>query len=595
MVASFALLDLPGGGGLLFSDLRETIPVVDAGSFQQGCARAEAAAAQGWHVVAALDYELGYALEPAVKAGSKKPSDAHAGSSLGHFWVFSERQVLDASQYATHLAALSGLPPRPASVENFVPQLHAAAYSRGAEKILDYIAAGDCYQVNLTFPFTGTCIGDPLALYARLRSAQPVACGGLIVTPSRCVLSLSPELFVERHKGRLHARPMKGTAPRSRDTSTDNEAKAGLQASAKDRAENVMIVDLIRNDLGRVAQPGSVVVESLCDIESYPSVHQMTSSVSAACDADLATVLTALFPCGSITGAPKVRAMQIIHELESAPRGLYTGAIGWVGAGGDFSFNVAIRTLQVAADGQVAYGVGSGVVADSQPAAEYAECLLKASFVTQADPGFRLIETLRLEGGAYPLLDLHLARLLHSARALAFTCEESDVRALLLAKASQHPHGVMRVRLTLGRAGDFEVTLAALPPTPEDMQVVVSKRRVHSSDPWLRHKTTVRDVYEAELVALQSRPQVFDALFFNERGELAEGARSSIFLRKAAGQALLTPALTCGVLPGVLRHSLLLSGQAEEAVLNEADLLAAVELYLGNALRGLIPVTLTVT
>ncbi|MBW7900641.1 MAG: aminodeoxychorismate synthase component I [Rhodocyclaceae bacterium] len=581
MSAPFALLDAPGGGAVLFTDLRRTLPV-DAAGFAAACAEVERATAAGLHAVAALDYELGYVFEPT--AGTP-PAGA-----LGHFWLFAERRALAAGEVAGWLAAHAGDPPRPACVGDFRPRLDAAAHAAAVARIRDYIAAGDCYQVNLTFPFAGTVVGDPLALYARLRAAQPVAHGGLVMTPAARILSFSPELFVERAGGTIRSRPMKGTAPRAAD---DAAAAAALAASAKDRAENVMIVDLIRNDLGRIARPGSVRVESLCTVETYPSVHQMTSTVAADCDAGLAEVFAALFPCGSITGAPKVRAMQIVRELEPAPRGLYTGALGWVGPGGDFRFAVAIRTLLLDADGGLRYGVGSGIVWDSEAAAEYAECLLKASFVTRADPGFRLIETLRLEDGDYPLLALHLDRLQTSAGALAFACDREAAAGALRALAAEWPQGVFRVRLTLGRGGDVELAAAPLAATPPGLRAVLSPQRLDSRSPWLRHKTTVRDLYERELARVGADPAAFDAIFLNERGEVCEGARSSVFVRRAAGGPLLTPPLACGLLPGVLRRQLLERGEAVEAVLYEADLRCAAELWLGNALRGLLPVTLS--
>ncbi len=583
MSAPFALLDAPGSDAVLFSDLRRTLPVV-AGDLAARCAEVESAVAAGLHAVAALDYELGHAVEPAAGA-------APAGR-LGYFWLFAARRELAAGDVVSWLAAQAGDPPRPAAVADFRPLLDAAAHARAVGRIRDYIAAGDCYQVNLTFPFAGDCLGDPLALYARLRAAQPVAHGGLLMLPEVCLLSFSPELFVERSGGTIRSRPMKGTAARGASPAADAAARAALAASAKDRAENVMIVDLIRNDLGRLARPGSVRVDALCAVETYPSVHQMTSTVSAASDAGLAAVLAALFPCGSITGAPKVRAMQIVRELEVAPRGPYTGALGWIGAGGDFRFSVAIRTLQVAADGGVRYGVGSGIVWDSEPAAEYAECLLKASFVTRADPGFRLIETLRLEDGGYPLLALHLDRLQASAATLGFACDRDGVAGALRALATRQPAGVFRIRLTLGREGEVELATAPLAATPAGMRAVLSPQRLDSRNGWLRHKTTVRDLYDRELARVGADPSLFDAIFLNERGEVCEGARSNVFVRRAPGGPLLTPPLACGLLPGVLRRQLLASGEAVEAVLYESDLRAAAELWLGNALRGLLRVEL---
>jgi para-aminobenzoate synthetase/4-amino-4-deoxychorismate lyase len=512
---------------------------------------------------------------------------------LGYFLVFSDRHFLPADALTAHMQVLAGNPPRPAAVADFVPTIAAGEHADAVARIRDYIAVGDCYQVNFTFPFSGQCLGDPVALYARLRAAQPVAHGGLVMTPEVCVLSLSPELFVERQGGVIRSRPMKGTAARGGHAGEDAAARSALAASVKDRAENVMIVDLIRSDLGRIAEPGSVRVEAICAVEDYPSVFQMTSTVSARSAAGLYEVLAALFPCGSITGAPKVRAMQIIHELEQQPRGLYTGALGWIGAQGDFCLSVAIRTLQIEQGGRVRYGVGSGIVWDSAPAAEYAECLLKAGFVASADPGFRLIETLRLAAGTFPMLALHLERLQGSASALSFACDRAALTKSLEKLAAENPQGDFRVRMTLGRAGDVVLAATPLVATAEGAKTVFSPARLDSRNPWLRYKTTVRDLYEQELARIQNDPAVFDVIFFNERNEVCEGARSNVFVRMAQGEPLLTPPLVCGLLPGVLRRHLLESGAAREAVLGEADVRRAAEVYLGNALRGLIRVSLS--
>lgn len=583
MTPTFALLDAPDGGASLFETLQREIAAASAATLDAACAEAEAAAAAGAHVVAAIDYEFGTALVAAADAPA-------AGSA--RFWVFARRSELDAAALARWLAAQAGDPPRAAALVDFAPELDAAAHADGVARIRDYIAAGDCYQVNFTFFFAGRCAGDPLALYARLRQSQPVACGGLIAGPGGAVLSLSPELFIERHDGVIESRPMKGTAPRGADPAQDAAAIVALAASPKDRAENVMIVDLIRNDLGRIAEIGSVAVAGLCAVETYPSLHQMVSRVAARSDAGVADVLRAMFPCGSITGAPKRRAMQIIRELERGPRGLYTGALGWVGRGGDFRFNVAIRTLEIDAGGGARMGVGSGIVWDSDAAAEYRECLCKARFAQGGDPGFRLIETVRLEDGATPLWALHRQRLQDSAAAFGFACDMAQLEEVRRLAAAAHAQGLWRLRLSLGHAGDIDIGIAALTPTPPGLRCVVSPWRIDSRDAWRAHKTTERTRYDAELQRVTADAGVFDAIFLNEREEVCEGARSNVFVRAAPDAPLLTPPLACGLLPGVLRAQLLARGEAVERRLTLADLRGAAELYLGNALRGLVPVRL---
>ena len=458
--------------------------------------------------------------------------------------------------------------------------LDEAAYRAALQRIQQWIGAGDCYQVNFTFPFEFDWFGAPLDLYARLRQRQPVRYGGFVGDDRQGIVSLSPELFVERCGDRLITRPMKGTAPLAVPAEQ-------LRASVKDRAENLMIVDLLRNDLGRIATNGSVRVERLFEVEDYPTVRQMVSEISATvAECGFGDILKALFPCGSITGAPKIRAMQIIGELEPAPRGIYTGAFGWLAPNGDCRLNVAIRTLELDADRCGRLGIGSGIVADSEAAAEWAECSLKAAFLRDCDPGLQLIETLRRDNGVYPMWAGHYERLCRSAAWLGFPVDE---QVLLRALAEQPTGGTWRVRLTLDKAGKIEVQsfpLAATPP--QTLGAWLANTAIDADDPLRRHKTTARAVYDAALAGLPADGSVFDAVFLNQRGEVAEGARSNVFVERDG--VLLTPPLRSGALPGVLRASLLARGRAREAVLRPADL--ADGFWLGNALRGLIPVEL---
>ena len=400
-------------------------------------------------VVVALDYELGYLLEP--KAA---PADWQADENrpLARFWRFAQRISWSASEAEDWLAERAGA--GAAGVGGVQPTISESDYLAAVDRIKSLIADGDCYQVNYTFALGFEWFGTPLELYRRLRERQPVSYGGVVGDARGGLVSLSPELFLERRGARLATRPMKGTLPRSLPAEQ-------LRISEKDLAENLMIVDLLRNDLGRIADNGSVVVDRLFEIEDYPTVWQMVSEVSAevgSCGFD--AVLRALFPCGSITGAPKIRAMQIAAELEVGPRGGYTGALGWLAPNGDFRLNVAIRTLELSAGGVGKLGIGSGIVADSQPAAEWQECLLKASFLRDCDPGLKLIETLRREDGQYPRLGGHLARLRRSATWLGFALDESELLGQL---AAQPAIGAWRVRLTLAKSGEIEVQSFALP------------------------------------------------------------------------------------------------------------------------------------
>lgn len=522
----------------------------------------------------ALDYELGYLLEPAAAPLAWEPSPERP---LARVWRFADCRRLLADEAEAWLQ--TALDDAPAGVAELRPAVDESHYQNAVERIQQYIAAGDCYQVNYTLPLSFQWFGSPLALYARLRQQQPVRYGGVVGDARQGIVSLSPELFLARQGDRLLTRPMKGTAPRT----VPAEA---LRASAKDRAENLMIVDLLRNDLGRVAENGSVSVDSLFDIEAYPTLWQMVSTVSAKVGPrSFGEILRAMFPCGSITGAPKIRAMQIAAELEVGRRCLYTGALGWLAPDGDFRLNVAIRTLELAADGSGKLGIGSGIVADSEAAAEWQECLLKGAFLRDCDPGLKLIETLRRENGSYPMWRYHLARLRHSAAWFGFPLDE---QALFRVLGEQPSSGLWRVRLTLDKAGRFAVQAVPLAATGTDRVARLASERIEAGDPLRRHKTTARRLYDQALRDLPADSPIFDLVFMNERGEIAEGARSNVFVERAG--RLLTPPLSSGALPGVLRAHLLEQGKAREAVLYPADLQDG--LLLGNALRGLVPVRL---
>lgn len=586
----FALFDADGGGALLLTGYRRTIEFDEDASHLKNVFEAfeEAVARNEWIAVAA-DYALGACFEPALES-----LDLGCPSLRG--WVFGAARLLDAQAVGeflnARLAAVSEHE-RIAGVAELVPALDASAHACKVAQIRRWIADGDCYQINLTFPLGFRFYGHPLALYARLRERQPVRYGAFISVPEETLLSFSPELFFERHGQRVVTRPMKGTARRETTPEADAAQRSALLLSEKERAENIMIVDLLRNDLGRLAEPGKVRVESLCDAEAYPTLWQMVSTISAELPGvPLFDLFRALFPCGSITGAPKIRAMQRIAELETTSRGLYTGTLGWLAPGGDCRFNVAIRTLELQPDGRGCLGIGGGIVIDSDPASEYAECLLKARFLTALDPGFELVETLRLENGEYPLLGLHLERLTASAQALGFACDANSVAEALAVQAATNVEGVFRVRLTLAHSGCFKVTVAPLPENKPFWTVVLADEVLNVDDYLLRHKTTARSRYDRALAQLAATPEIFDAIFFNTRGEVCEGARSTVFVERDG--VLLTPPLACGLLPGVKRRQLLESGRAIEHVLKREDLLGASRLYVANALRGLVEVRLQV-
>ena len=586
---AFALVDGQDASGASGAWLLERplahIEVASAKQLQHACEQVDKLASE-YHTVLLLDYELGYWLEPAsCEDGTtldRPPFVAIAFASAT--WL--SQAELDAALGA--LVATLEPGKRNAGIMNVVRGLDIAAYRESIRSILDNIAAGNVYQVNFTWPLDFDYYGSPLALYHALRKRQAVRHGAFINLDERKILSLSPELFVDCRAGHVVARPMKGTALRGKTPEEDDARAAALQASVKDRAENVMIVDLLRNDLGRIARAGKVRVDGLFEIERYKTLLQMVSQVSADIDTvSLHELLHALFPCGSITGAPKIRAMKLIQSLERGPRHLYTGSIGHWRPGGDFTLNVAIRTLELDNAGTGRLGIGSGIVADSEAELEYAECLAKANFVTALDPGFELIETVLADAGSLPYLHLHLARLSKSASTFGFHCDIDTVESALR-DAAHGKDGRWRLRLTLAKDGTLAVSTAPLDDLPRDCHAFISSQRVDSGDIFLQHKTTRRDIYDRALEQVAAIPGCFDALFFNEKEELAEGARSTVFIVKDG--VWYTPPLAAGVLPGVMRQALLTNPEREvrETTLTRDDLVSADAIYLANALRGLV-------
>ena len=460
------------------------------------------------------------------------------------------------------------------------------------EQIHEWIRAGDVYQLNFTFPVHVKTESRPAALYARLRTAQPVDYGAFLhCREGRHILSLSPELFfrVQQEGGRrrITTQPMKGTARRGRTTSEDREIADRLASDPKNCAENVMIVDLIRNDLGRICAFGSVHVEKLFDVERYPTLWQMTSTVTGELrpDTGYEQIFRALFPCGSITGAPKIRAMQLLAQIEDNPRGIYTGAIGFFSRE-QTVFNVAIRTLVLEA-GEATMGVGGGIVIDSRPEAEFRECRLKAEFLTRTAEPFSLIETM-LWDGRYPLIELHLDRLADSADYFGFQCDNGAVRSALLAEASLFPGPRPRkVRLLLDSDGTTHIESEPIADlsSHDTPRVCIAPERTDPGDRFLFHKTTNRTLYNAAFAAA-SRAGFADILFFNTRGELTEGAISNVLIEK--DRRWYTPPVSCGVLPGVYRRHLLETRvDLAEKILALDDVKNADAVYLCNAVRGL--------
>lgn len=632
--ACFALLDDGGAeqpGSRLYTRLCQHIRSDDASEFAPALAQMQQALAAGWHAVTLFAYELGQELLGIEAAPLRTPLH----TSLFEILLFEECTILSADEVSqwlqTHAAHA------PAGVANIHANVDQAEFSAALAQIHAYIEAGDTYQVNYTWRLRFDAFGDVIDLYARLRQRQPVPYGALITLPDqRAVLSFSPELFVRHQAGKLTARPMKGTAAASLDQQQDALLAQQLAQDEKNRAENLMIVDLLRNDLGQLAQTGSVQVPALFEVQRFGAVLQMTSTVTAQLrsDLELAQVLCALFPCGSITGAPKRRTMEIIRELEPDARGIYTGAIGWFDAPpnasgdtladaapntasappaiGDFCLSVPIRTLHLQAPdanglrpGEM--GVGSGIVHDSVADDEYQECRLKVRFLTGLAQPFELFETMyatRHEGCRD--LEAHLQRLVRSSRMFGFDFGSGDgldltaVRQALLAHLHVLPElpadleqQPLRLKLSLAWPDQIRIETFALPPSPPQVRVRLARRQTPSHDLFLRHKTTLRAEYDRGWQQAEQEG-AFDTLFFDADGLLCEGGRSNVFVQLDGHW--FTPPLARGILPGIMRARLLRDAHyaASERDLDLSDLCHAQQVLLCNSLRGVLPVAIEI-
>ena len=536
---------------LAFGAPRERLRATSLDAVVPLLARVDALARAGAWCVGYLCYEAAGAFDEAFETHA--PSDP--ARPLAAFAVYdaplSDGAAFDNADTAT--VRWTGGPQR-------------GAFDTTMAEILRAIADGEVYQVNATAPLTGTLQGDPLALFAALRRAQPNAYAayldfGTATAVDDRILSVSPELFFDWRADRLLARPMKGTAPRGATPDEDAAQSAYLRSAAKERAENLMIVDLLRNDLSRIAEPFSVQVPRLFHTEAWPTVWQMSSDVVATTRpaTSLADVFGALFPCGSVTGAPKVQAMRLIRELEPEPRGVYCGAIGIVQPGGAATFNVPIRTLALRDDGavtRVRCGIGSAITADATADGEWAEWRHKRAFVDRAGQAFELLETMRLEEGRFVDADAHLARIDAAARHFSFASPLASARDALRALRETRARGLWRVRLA-------DVPLAG------------------ADGEFVRFKTTHRSHYDAFTPPVG---EAFDTLLWNERGELTEFTRGNVALR--IDGRWVTPDARCGLLPGIARARLLADGTLAEATLTREDLARADEVAFFNSLRG---------
>jgi para-aminobenzoate synthetase/4-amino-4-deoxychorismate lyase len=534
---------------------------------------------------------------------------AEAASKSGH-WVAlmlsyeaapafdSAMKTREASEVPLAWAAVFAAPPEDSeSVEDqsyevgtWTPLVSRADFSESIAGIRELIAAGDTYQVNYTFPLVASFKGDSRSWFRDLCRAQGAEYCAYFDLDRFKILSVSPELFFEQDGRRVRTRPMKGTIRRGRWAEEDLSMANQLAASAKDRAENVMIVDLLRNDLGRVAEIGSVNVTRLFELERYETLWQMTSTIEATLRAEVTfpELMARLFPCGSITGAPKIRTMEIIRDLEPFPRGVYTGALGFLRPDGSSVFNVAIRTIVIDTHtGMATFGVGGGITYDSTAEKEYAECLVKSSFLTSRAAEFDLLETLLLENGEVYLLDRHLQRMKASAEYFGFTFREKEIRDELERLGAQSGSGKWKVRLLVSRRGESHIEAQEFNSPERVLRVALAPEPVSVNDRFLFHKTTNRKVYED---ALASRPDCDDVILWNDSGDVTESTIANLVISIEGN--LYTPPVHAGLLPGTLRAQLLEEGRVVERSIRREDLRAADEIFLINSVRGWLPAVL---
>jgi para-aminobenzoate synthetase/4-amino-4-deoxychorismate lyase len=552
----------------------EVVPALEA---------AEAAAGRGLWVAGFVSYEAAPGLDPRLAVRARDPHDPFASPPLAWFAMFERRE-----ETGLPVPRDEGIPEAPPGT--WVPTTSREAYEASIRRIRELIAAGETYQVNHTLRLRSRVEGDPRGLYRDLCYAQRGAYAAYLDLGRYRILSASPELFFELRGDRIVTRPMKGTAPRGRWPAEDRAVAQQLLASAKDRAENAMIVDLLRNDLGRVARTGSVSWADAFEVERYETVWQLTTTVSATLgsEAGVTDVFRALFPSGSVTGAPKVRTMEIIGELEDAPRGVYCGAVGYLAPGDPpgprARFNVAIRTVTLdTASGTAEYGVGGGITWGSDAANEYDEVVAKARILTARRPAFELLETMRFEPveGVHHL-DRHVARLLGSAHHFGFDVDERAIREAVEKGVSSAPDRPCRVRLSLSRDGTVRVVCTPLAPEVEPLRVAIDDVPQDPSDVFLFHKTSLRSRYRE---ASDRHPDADDVLLVNDRDEVTESTVANLAVR--IEDRWWTPALDCGLLPGIGREVALEEGRlAERRRITVDDVRSAQELALVSSTRG---------
>ncbi len=550
----------------------------------------ELAQSEGYWLAGYFCYEAGYFFEPYL---NKYRDNLKINRPLAWFGVFQPPLMIDQTRVDLE-PTLKEHPflrtrTNPCEINNLKINMNPDEYHNAISKIKSYLKEGDTYQVNFTLKYKFLSKENPFDLFRFLQSKQNIAYSAFVNNGHQYFLSLSPELFFKKEGARMTSKPMKGTAKRGRFNLEDVEYAQWLTNDPKNLAENTMIVDLIRNDLGKKSLIGSVYVSDPYQVEKFSTLHQMTSTINSTLQpgTTIEDLFLAMFPFGSITGAPKIRTMEIINELEKEPRGIYTGAIGYFSPDGNAQFNVAIRTPAIDKYGNGEMGIGGGIVAESLAKDEFEECLLKGHFLTKRINSFSLIETMRMENGEIYLLDLHMERLIDSSKYFDLICPLKHIKTDLKMLNRKRETGLFKIRLVLDQQGNYKIQINPIKGSPKKpvLLLKISEKRMNSADLWLYHKTTNRTLYDTEL-NLAIKQGYDEVLFINERGEISEGSISNIFIQQS-GQ-LVTPHQKAGLLKGTLRQSLLDNKECYETILKEQDILNAEKIFIGNSVMGLV-------
>lgn len=579
------------GDAFLFTDPVEEVISFALDDVEPSLDRLDQLRTAGYYLCGYLAYEAGYALTDKDTLSLAKRGSA--ANPILHFYAFEAPQRLSANEVELFLEEQADTVET--AIKDVTLNMSEEEYSQAIERVRGHIREGDTYQINFTQKYRFNYQGSPIGLYSALRDVQSVEFSAFLNFPEYAVVSLSPELFIEKRCGELISRPMKGTFPRGASLEADAEIVEFMKNDPKTLSENVMIVDLMRNDISRIAKPGSVRVENLFEVQRFQTLHQMVSTVKADVHEDIAVrdLIGALFPCGSITGAPKLRTMELIRSLEVEPRGLYTGAIGYITPENDFCFNVPIRTCLAYRDGSAEMGVGGGILYESDARAEYQECLLKGKFLTQLNSRFQLIEAILFDAEAskMPLLELHIQRLQDAAQALHFQFDIVAIRQQLLLYCADLRVS-SKLRLLLDSKGACSISSEPLALPVKEPKVNISSLSTDSNEWLYSFKTTFRTLYNSAYEE-HAATGAYDVLFLNELGHVSESSRHNLFIE--LGGQLITPPISDAVLRGVYRQWMLENSEQSIEVrsISPQELLSADAIYLTNAVRGMVKVSLS--